>query len=153
MREFPSYVIDASVVVKWYLHDEAFVQQALSVRNDFASGLIDLVAPGHLRFEVPSAILNATRQPSHPGSRATRLNESAGQQFIDDFLTITFPLFSTADLIRAGYAAAREAGCSFYDGVYVALARSLNLPLIHAEPRFRTIGTDLLPQQVWIENY
>lgn len=153
MRERPSYVIDASVAVKWYLHDEDYVDQALAIRSDFAADLIGLVAPAHIGFEVPSAILNATRQRIGSNTRVLRLGESTGQQLIREFLSLSFPTFATADLIEAGYVIGREAGCSYYDGVYIALARSLKLPLIHAEPRFRRITPELLPQQVWIEEY
>ena len=63
MAEIPRYVVDASVATTWHLKDplERHVALAEQVLRDFQEARIELLAPDHIRYEVGSAILNATR--------------------------------------------------------------------------------------------
>jgi len=53
-------VVDASVVVKWYI-PEKYHEQARDLRDDYLDGTIDLWAPALLPFEV----VNALRYSGH----------------------------------------------------------------------------------------
>lgn len=48
-------VVDASVVAKWYLIEE-WRPHAISLRNDYVEGKINLIAPSIMPFEVLNAI-------------------------------------------------------------------------------------------------
>lgn len=54
-------VIDASVAVKWALLDEEHAGQARMLLVRALQGTLTFIAPGHIRYEVPSAIWAATR--------------------------------------------------------------------------------------------
>lgn len=55
------WVVDASVATKWHLPDETDADRALALLRRHIDGELQLVAPQHLRAEVPSAITVATR--------------------------------------------------------------------------------------------
>src|SRR3972149_982905 len=78
MVEIPRYVIDASVLIKWYLEDEEHLEPAASVREDYTRGAINLLAPAQLRHEVASAVLKATRHTNRP----KRLSVPEGREII-----------------------------------------------------------------------
>ena len=48
-------VVDASVVVKWFV-EERYSGEALTIRNSFIEGLIDIAVPSILYFEVLNAL-------------------------------------------------------------------------------------------------
>lgn len=48
-------VVDASVVVKWFIEEE-FTKQALALRDRFANGYVKLIAPSLLNFEVINSL-------------------------------------------------------------------------------------------------
>lgn len=43
-------VIDASVVLKWYLADEGYSQKALSILDKYVSNEIDILAPSLIAY-------------------------------------------------------------------------------------------------------
>ncbi len=141
----PRYVVDASVVVKWHLRDEQDVNAADFVLDDFQEGRTRLVAPVHIRYEVPSAIRNAVRMGRETSSR--------GRLEIAGFLALSIPVFDDDSLIAAGYDQADRFGCSFYDGVYLALAEGVGSPLVHADRRLRNTLGARFPLALWLGDY
>ena len=138
------HVIDASVAVKWYLPDEHDADLAVAILADFREGRTALVAPGHFRYEVPSAIRNALR--------TNRLTPSEGGRAIAAFFAAQVPTVDDNALIEAGYDQARRFGCSLYDGLYLALAENIGCPFIHADRRLRnTLGTRF-PRALWLSD-
>ncbi|MEM1949829.1 MAG: type II toxin-antitoxin system VapC family toxin [Candidatus Caldarchaeum sp.] len=55
MEEEKVLVLDASVAVKWF-NVEPLREKALTIRNRYASGEIELIAPDLLHHEVASAL-------------------------------------------------------------------------------------------------
>lgn len=144
-RERPLYVVDASVAVKWHLQDEQDTEYAAALLADFRERKVDLLAPAHLRSEVPSAIRNAVR--------ARRLTPTQGGAAIAAFLGWNVATVDSDALIEAGYDQAVRFGCSFYDGLYLALAERLGCPLVYADQRLRNaLGTDF-PLALWLTDY
>lgn len=88
-----------------------------------------LAAPNQIRYEVPSAIRNARR--------TERAIPQLGRQAIANFLELSIVMYDDASLLSGGYEEALRFGCSFYDGLYLALAESLDCPLIFADQRLR----------------
>lgn len=104
-----------------------------------------LIAPGQIRYEVPSAIRNAVR--------AGRKTPASGRRAIADFLALSIPTVDDADLIEAGYDQALRFHGSLYDGLYVALADVLACPLIHADRRLRNELGATFPLALWLTDY
>lgn len=141
----PLFVVDASVAVKWVLLDEPDTQLAERLLEDFREGRVGLVAPVHLRFEVPSAVRNAVR--------AHRLTAIEGQVAVDRFLSASIPTVDDDPLIEAGYELAVRVNCSLYDGCCVALAELLRVPLVHADLRLRNALGTTFPLGLWLDDY
>lgn len=135
MVEAPRYVVDASVASKWYLDDEEYGAQADAILGAYQQGAIQLLAPGHLRYEVSSAIRNALR--------TRRLSTEQIYTRISDFLAWDIPTVDSSDLILAGLGQAFRFGCSLYDGIYLALAEATRCPLLYADVRLRNVLGEL----------
>lgn len=145
MNDRPRFVVDASVAVKWHLDDEEFADQALALLVEYRDGRVELLAPDHIRFEVPNAIRVATR--------ANRLTFQDGRTAITQFLS--FGIFTTAPdkLVLAAYELSERFACSFYDGLYLALAEDAACPLVYADKGLRKRIEDRFPLALWIGDY
>jgi len=122
-----SIVLDASVVVKWYLADEAEVAAAVRVREAIVSGAVTAAVPSLLSAELAHAVVRATRQERLTAETATAV-------------VLTHARFEEALDIAAvtGTRAVEEAlsaGVGAYDGAYLALARDRGAPLVTADRR------------------
>jgi len=139
-------VVDASVATQWYLRDEVDAPRSALVLDAYLAGTTVLFAPDHIRYEVPSALKVATR------ITPPRLTDIQAQQALTTFLRLGFPTINDNALIAAGYAAAGTYGCAFYDGLYVALAQRLGIPLITSDAKlYRYVRQ--LPDVVWIADW
>lgn len=136
-------VVDASVAVKWHLNDEQDAAPALRLLTRFGQGEVVLVAPDHIRYEVPSAITVATI-----GSRP-RLTREQGHQAIAEFLALGLTTVGTDALIVAAYPLVHQHSIALYDALYLALALALGHVLVTADRKlYQRIGH--LPDVVWI---
>jgi predicted nucleic acid-binding protein len=141
----PRYVVDASIVSKWHLRDEQHVDRADAILFAFQAGRIDLIAPDHLRYEVPSAI--------RKGVRTGRLMSHQARTAISDFLNWGLPTVGGDGLIPAAYDQPVRFGCSFYDGLYLALSDAIGCPLLHADDHLRNALGGGFPSAIWIEDW
>jgi predicted nucleic acid-binding protein len=145
MASWPRYVVDATVAVKWHLRDEQDTDAADVVLTDFREGRIRLLAPDHIRYEVPNAIATALR--------TGRLTSDQGAAAIELFLAWRLPTVRDDALIKAAYAHAVRFGCALNDGLYLALADAAGCRLIHADRRLRnTLGAGFAPA-LWLADY
>ena len=138
-------VVDASVAVKWYLDDETHVAEARKVLGDFVAGRVELLAPSHIRFEVPAAISVACRRG--------RIGEDGGRQAINDFLSWEIEMVDRNQLLRDAFDTARRLGCAFYDGLYLALAEAAGCQFVYADSRLRDQIRNVASYAVWIGHY
>lgn len=138
-------VVDASVAVKWYLHDEDLWQQSRTVREDLAADPIAVVVPGHFQIEVGNAVRNALR-PRRLTLDAARLALAT----VDALPVQAVPL---ADLIIAGFEAALHFNCALYDALYLALADQIGCAFVHADRRLHNTLGGRFPRELWIEDY
>lgn len=145
MNSRPLYVIDASVAVKWHLRDEHDVHAADLILDDFQEGRTDILAPGQLRYELPSAVRNALR--------TNRLTAEQGKLAISAFFALRIPTVDDDALIQAAYDQALRFGCSLYDGLYLALADSVGCPFVYADRRLRNALGSAFPRALWVEDY
>jgi predicted nucleic acid-binding protein len=143
--DLPRYVVDASVAVKWHLRDESDTTHADALLIEFREGRVQLLAPDHIRYEVPSAIRNALRT-----KRLTPLDGSAA---IREFLSWRITAIRSDALIIAAYDRALRFGCSLYDGLYLALAERASCPLVYADSRLRYALGHRFPHSLWLTDY
>jgi predicted nucleic acid-binding protein len=144
-------VVDASVATKWHLPDEADADLAIALLTHHLTGTVQLVAPAHIRSEVPSAITVATRAILQ-GQQHPRRTVAQAAQAIADFLAIGLPTLDDDELVVAAYGVTQQYGCAFYDGLYLALAQRLGVRFILADRRFYTLIRHL-PFVVWLADY
>lgn len=137
------------MAIKWYLHDEPLVAEASIVLRDFQSEQVRLLAPEHIRNEVASALLNATRHPA----RLPHLTLGTNRRLLDLFLKLDLELVPQDGLIAAAYDLAGFYGCSFYDGLFLATAQMTNSQFIHADLKLRGALKGRFPLELWIEGY
>ncbi len=121
----PVLVIDASVVVKWYLLDEDSAEDALALRSAFNEGRFSIAMPDVARYEVANALSVARRR--------RRISEAEARQAVADFLTWDFAYVGTDDLILSAVDVARRFDCALYDALYLALAETLACDFVTAD--------------------
>ena len=145
-RDHPeSYVIDASVAVKWHLLDETDVGAADAVLKDFRAGWIELIAPAHFRVEVVSAIRRAVR--------LGRLPRDEARPAVEEFLSWRIETTASERRVLAAFNRSISTGCSLYDGLYVALSQATGSRLIHADAWLRNALGDRFPLALWLTDY
>ena len=139
-------VLDASVAAKWYLTDEQFVAESRLLFERFIAGSLAFVAPLHIQYEIPNAIMVASRR------QPPRLSEQEARIAIRDFIDLAIPTVHDEALVSAAMGLAYQHGCAFYDGMYVALSERLSRPLITADHKlYQIVGH--LPNVIWIADY
>jgi predicted nucleic acid-binding protein len=115
-----SYVVDASVVSKWFNRGEQFEKESNGLRKAWVDDKIELVAPSHLPFEVANSIW---KNPNIHARRASRL--------VRVLVRVSPKLDELSEEIAGeAMAIARRKGLTFYDASYLALSKIRSLSLI-----------------------
>jgi predicted nucleic acid-binding protein len=118
------YVVDASVIVKWFLHhQEADRDRALALRDLHISRRSTIFIPQLAVLEVLNAIRFSPKAEEKDGDTALETLQD-------------LDLETTAvdgNLLRKANAVAWAYKITIYDGLYVALAEQVGYPLITAD--------------------
>ncbi len=134
-------VVDANVAIKWYL-DEVHTAEAEQLVN----GQFDIHAPELLLPEFGNVLWKKCRNDE--------LDEKVAESILGSFLTRSIILHPHSTLLKAAYLGSKETGQAVYDWTYLALAISLECPLVTADRKF-FIGlrkTRFKDRAVWVEN-
>jgi len=126
-------VVDASVVVKWFLTGEEDTNQAFLVRDDFVAGDVVLHAPAELPYEVLNALRYSALCPEERCLQAQVVLEGYGLTY--------HPL--EGGVARRAIHIAYGDDLSVYDASYLALARELGIPLITADRQLARAASDV----------
>ena len=120
------YVVDASVIVKWFLHhQEADRDRALALRDLHISGRSIIYIPRLALLEV----LNAIRF-------SPKADEEAGEVALEALQDLHLEIRSAdVDVLRKANAIAWAYKVTIYDALYVALAEQVGYPLITADEK------------------
>ncbi|HEX5414996.1 MAG TPA: type II toxin-antitoxin system VapC family toxin [Chloroflexota bacterium] len=145
MAERPAVVVDASVVARWYVNNPPFIEAARQVQKDADEGRIALLSPENLLHEVTGVI--------HQAVFARRLNAQRGTEQLERFLAYDITLIETNDLILPAWELSLRYGCSYYDAIYLEIARRQGCPFIYADGNLRRALSGRFPLEVWIEEY
>jgi len=118
------YVVDASVIVKWFLHyQEADRDRALALRDLHISGRSTIYIPRLALLEV----LNAIRF-------SPKADEEAGETALEALQDLNLETRAgDVNLLRKANAIAWAYKITLYDALYVALAEQVGYPLITAD--------------------
>jgi predicted nucleic acid-binding protein len=118
------YVVDASVIVKWFLHhQEADRDRALALRDLHISGRSTIYIPQLALLEV----LNVIRF-------SPKGNEEDGETALEALQDLNLETKSAdVNLLRKANAIAWAYKITFYDAIYVALGEQVGYPLITAD--------------------
>jgi predicted nucleic acid-binding protein len=134
-------VVDASVVLKWFL-PEALSEAALRLA---ASDRVFL-APELLGAEVANALWKKQLRREVEGTYAAGI--------LENLRRVAIETFTLMPLLPAAFAIASAAGHSVYDCLYLALADRENCPVVTADRRFHQAfaGGHLGHRMLWIES-
>lgn len=118
------YVVDASVVVKWFLHEqEGDRDRALALRDLHIAGRSRIIIPRLAVLEVLNAVRFSPKAKEEDG-------ETALEALQDMNLDARSPDLA---LLRKANAIAWAYKIAIYDALYVALAEQVGYPLITAD--------------------
>jgi len=118
-------VVDASVVVKWFVAEPDY-EPAQRLQSDFFEGILQLREPAILPWEVMSALRYSGRFPRRDLREAGRTLDRAG--------FVTIPLFG--DYLERTMQIALETHLSIYAASYAGLAAIGQCPLFTADEEF-----------------
>ena len=129
-------VIDASVVLKWYLPDERDGEKALQCLRAYLSEELAILAPSLMVYEVMNGLVTARRRG--------RIKEEEIISAMDGFLDLEIELFNLSEFYpRAGYFC-KKFNRSAYDASYLALAEREEVPFITGdESLYNSVKRDL----------
>lgn len=118
-------VLDASVVLKWYLSDELHGQKAISLLDRYISDELDIIAPSLLEYEVSNGLIIAQKRG--------RIREEKILSAIEGFLSLGIKLVNLSAVYPKVFDYCRTYNCSVYDASYMAVAHEENMPMVTAD--------------------
>lgn len=108
------------------MRDEEYVDQADGVLDRFLDGSDVVTAPCFIRYDLTNALLRAARDG--------RISRDTAERAVQRFAGLTIAQPSDPDeRIAAAAQLAFGIGITFYDALYVALARELTLRVVTAD--------------------
>ncbi|QIW24621.1 PIN domain-containing protein [Sulfolobus sp. S-194] len=116
-------VVDASVVIKWFVN-ENYSKEALILKEAYVKGLEDLLAPCILPFEV----LNGLKYTYSLGEKEL---EEVGKILSDFQIT----LYGFENILDEMVSLSLRYGITIYDAAYIALGKVLNEKVYTADER------------------
>lgn len=122
MDSVPVYLLDSSVLVKWFLEEEGSTT-ARHIQTRFLDGDYRLAYADLALYEVANALLYSQQfQPQEIAQAITALSLIGMQQFPHD-----------SSVLRRAIALAAEWGVAIYDAYLVALAEAFGMSFISAD--------------------
>jgi predicted nucleic acid-binding protein len=135
-------VVDASVILKWYLPDEAHDEQALALLQQCTAGELEILAPSLLTYELMNGLVIAGRR--------VRLDQNTISLSLSGFMSLGIRFYESSFFADKVLHYCRLYGRSVYDSSYLALAEQEGVDLITADERlFNSVQKDL-PWVLWI---
>ncbi|MBI2185481.1 MAG: type II toxin-antitoxin system VapC family toxin [Thaumarchaeota archaeon] len=118
-----SYVVDASVVAKWFNTGEAYEKEARNLRDAWISGKLHLRAPSMLPFEVANSIW---KNPN--------ISTKVARSLVRLVIRLSPDLMNPREEdSEQAMLLARRTKLTFYDSIYLTLAKSLSSILVTAD--------------------
>lgn len=129
-------VIDASVVLKWYLADEEYGQKAIGLLEKYISNELDFLAPSLLEYEVMNGLVIAQKRG--------RVDKEKIVAAIDGFINLEIKLKNISSSYTNVLHYCTVYTCSVYDASYLAVSEKEGISLITADERlYHMVKKDL----------
>ena len=129
-------VLDASVVLKWFLTDEEHGAKALNLLGRYTSNELDILAPSLLEYEVLNGLTIAKKRG--------RINEETILTATEGFLSLDIKVLNLSQIYNKVFHYCKIFHRSAYDASYLAAADEMGLPLITAdEALYREVKKEL----------
>ena len=135
-------VIDASVILKWYLPDEEFGAKALSLLHRHVGEEIALFAPTILPYEVLNALIVAERM----GRIKKEVTSKSFNAFLKLDIGFIDPFIEYQDVLSL----ARSFNRSIYDASYLFLAMKNKTDFVTGDKRLYNSVNKELKWVKWI---
>jgi predicted nucleic acid-binding protein len=120
-------VIDASVVLKWFVKAEENTDIALKIRQSHVEGKIALFAPSLLPYEVTNVL---RYNPD--------FNEEAVEEAIESLFLLNIRWCdATEENLKEAVALAFKNNITVYDASYVSMAKARNTKLLTADKQLK----------------
>ena len=131
-----SAVLDASVILKWYLLDEMYGQKALDLLHRFITKELTILSPSLLEYEVINGLIIAQKRG--------RIKEEKILMAIEGFFDLQIDLRDLSHFYQRSLKYRRVYNRSLYDASYLAMAETEGIPLITAdEVLYNAVKKDL----------
>jgi predicted nucleic acid-binding protein len=138
-------VVDASVVLAFYLPAEPYKAQALSLLSDVAKGTIELIVPTLTRYEVLNALSRAVR-----GLKGKTLPLAEAKEILKALENLDLREKDVSGLEEEILGFTLEYGCTAYDGDYLALAAKESAPFITGDSQlYQAVRENPLGPLAW----
>jgi predicted nucleic acid-binding protein len=137
-----SAVLDASVILKWYLFDEAYGQKALDLLHKFIMKELSILSPSLVEYEVINGLVIAQKRG--------RLGEEKILTAIEGFFDLQIDLRDLSRIYQGSLKYRRVYSRSLYDASYLALAETEGIPLITADEHLYNVVHKDLKWVKWI---
>ena len=129
-------VLDASVILKWYLLDEEHGEKALEFLNRFVSDNLEIIAPALLEYELINGLVAARKRG--------RLQEDLIVSAVEGFMNLGLRMVGLSGLYSRVIHFCKAYNRSAYDASYLALAESEKISFITAdETLYNSVKKDL----------
>lgn len=138
-------VIDASVALKWRLHDEEATNQADALLDDFLNGKLELLTLTLFYYEITNALRVAVTKE--------RITESEAVVAITDFQQYTIERCDFEGIQSLAFQLACQHQRSAYDGAYLALTQSKGIWFYTGNRRLSNAVGQVLSWVKWIGDY
>lgn len=121
-----SWVVDASVVVKWFLPESETAE---------AADILRYIRRGDAHAAVPELLLAETANVVWKRVVQGSISPADAAAIVDAIVECPFHVERTAPLLPTALAIAMETRCTVYDAIYVALAVQLDGVLMTADQK------------------
>ncbi len=129
-------VLDASVVLKWYLSDEDHGQAALDLLKRYLSDDLEIIVPSLSEYEVINGLVVAQKR--------SRLREEIIVSALEGFMNLGIRTVGVSGLYSRVVYFCRAFNRSAYNASYLALAEAERIPFITAdETLYNAVKKDL----------
>jgi len=122
MKASPKYVVDASVVVKWFSKSEEDIENSERLLNSHVEEISPLASSSLVLYEVCNAL---------------RFNPNLGEDDLlkaaTSLIKLGLELVDFPEVFESAIALALSHDITIYDAAYIAVAQTYHIPLITAD--------------------